>query len=68
MLWNKNYGVGVPRKWHKIDLTPELTEYAFEPIIPHDATETGAIAFFLGVLLEKLIQNYKKTYVANHYN
>ncbi|MFA6683374.1 MAG: immunoglobulin-like domain-containing protein, partial [Acholeplasmataceae bacterium] len=44
----QNYGVGVPRKWHKIDLTPELTEYAFELIIPHDATETGAIAFFLG--------------------
>jgi hypothetical protein len=43
-----NYGVGVPRVWHRLELTPELKEYVFELVLPEDALEAGSFQFFMG--------------------
>ncbi len=43
-----NYGVGVPRVWHRLDLTSDLKEYVFELILPEDAVDAGSFQFFMG--------------------
>ena len=44
----QNYGVGVPKVWHRVELTPTETEFTFEITLPADATAVGQFQFFFG--------------------
>jgi tellurite resistance-related uncharacterized protein len=44
----QNYGVGVPRVWHRVDLTDTEAEFTFELVLPEDAKDVGQFQFFLG--------------------
>lgn len=44
----QNYGVGVPRVWHRLDLTPTEQTLEFEITLPQDATSVGQFQFFFG--------------------
>jgi len=44
----QNYGVGVPRVWHRLDLTPEEQVFKFDLTLPADAKSPGQFQFFMG--------------------
>ena len=43
-----NYGVGVERMWHRVDLTTVAQEFTFTIVLPEDAKAPGSFQFFMG--------------------
>ncbi|MGI6782545.1 MAG: immunoglobulin-like domain-containing protein [Acholeplasmataceae bacterium] len=44
----ENYGVGVPKVWHRLDLTPDAQTFKFDLTLPANATSPGQFQFFMG--------------------
>lgn len=44
----QNYGVGVERAWHRVDLTTEMQTFTFTIELSQDAKTSGAFQFFMG--------------------
>lgn len=43
-----DYGVGVTRAWHRVDLTTEVQTFTFSIVLPQDAKYSGSFQFFMG--------------------